>query len=40
MRAGFDEQLDAMYYYDLILRLSKIGLIYHDAEFLQHCDKI
>lgn len=38
MKVGFNEQLDIMYDYDLMFKLSKIGLIYHIAEFLHHCD--
>ncbi len=34
---GFNEGLDTMYDYEIILKLSKIGMIYHIADFLYHC---
>jgi hypothetical protein len=34
---GFNEKSE-QYWLDMIAQLSKIGLIYHDAKFLHHCE--
>lgn len=38
--AGFDNSLEYMFDYDMMLRLSRIGLIYHLASFLYETDAI
>jgi len=36
--SGFDARLDDMFDYDLMLKISRIGMIYHSAEFMYATD--